>query len=55
MGDQTGPIEIARDPQEVFDIRTASAKLPAYLPTVKEAIPVGERKMLMRGEAHGHL
>lgn len=54
MGEYQRTIKIKAEPDEVFAFVCDLNNLPRYLPTVREAKPQGEGRIVVMGEAGGH-
>lgn len=54
MGEYQRTIKLKAEPEEVFVFVSDLNNLPKYLPTVREAKPQGEGRIVVDGEANGH-
>ena len=54
MGEYQRTIKIKAEAGKVFDFVSDINNLPRYLPTVREAKPQGDERIIVEGEAAGH-
>ncbi len=47
-------IQIGASAEDVFDYVTDISRMPEYMPTLRKAVPAGDNKIRMQGEAGGH-